>query len=356
MQNANLKIQNEELYILQSAICTLQCAEGGQDGEVRGKESGRTFSLDDKGFSLLTSVLAMMGLAFMGLVFASGVAQHQYSAVNQMLSTQAFYLTEAGFELAIQELLGNQDYAFNGAAADGVIGAITNVPIGSGKVSVTKGTQIPPVLTATATVGDVRRVVAMTLDVKNLITQDWTFPTTANLAVNSTEFDKQQNNNGKAGLAGDGQIVGESIVNGPRFASDGTTSFRINVWGGNSSYLAYRQQNVNVPAGKRVVVRLDFKKNHTFSTGQPQKQELALLLWRSDNTSQEVWRDAVKTSNNLWQTVDLRGILTGSPMFDKVRFYHALEQPPNVQSGEETWAWIDNISVNIVDKSAWNEP
>jgi hypothetical protein len=340
MQKANLKMQNAKLNTLQSAICIKY--------------------LNQKGFSLLASVLAMLGLSVMGLVFASAVTQHQYSAVNQMLSTQALYIAEAGFELAIQELLDNQDQAFNSAAADGVIGGIggiTSVPIGAGSVKVTKGTESPPVFTATATVGDVTRVVVMTLDVRNLITQDWTFPTTANLAVNWTEFDKQQNNIGKAGIAGDGQIAGESVTNGPRFSTDGTSSFRIMLDAQNSTYFAYRQQNVNVPANKMVVVRLDFKKNYTFVTGQPQSQELALLLWRSgDNTFQTLWSDAAKTNNNVWQPVDLRGILTASPGFDRVRFRHDLAHNASAQSGEKTWAWIDNISVNVVEKSTWNEP
>ncbi|MBI4491131.1 MAG: hypothetical protein HY694_18770 [Deltaproteobacteria bacterium] len=330
---------------------------GGEEQGEGVRCMGRRLILDDKGFSLLASILAMMGLAFMGVVFASAVTQHQYSAVNQMLSTQAFYIAEAGFELAIQELLDNQNYAFNGVGPDTDIGTITSVPIGAGRVSIAKGTQTPPVLTATATVGDVTRVVAMTLDVKNLITQDWTFPTNANLPVNWTEFDKQQNNIGKAGIAGDGQIAGESVANGPRFSSDGTSSFRIMLDGQNATYFAYRQQNVNVPANKRVVVRHDFKKNYTFTTGQPQSQELALLLWRSgDNTFQTLWSDAAKVNNNLWQSVDLRGILTGSPAFDRVRFRHDVAHNASAQSGEKTWAWLDNISVNVVEKSAWNEP
>jgi hypothetical protein len=286
----------------------------------------------------------------MGVVFASAVTQHQYSAVNQMLSTQAFYLTEAGFELAIQELLDNQDYAFNGAAADGVKGGITNVPIGAGKVTVTKGSQTPPVFTGSATVGDVTRVVAMTLDVKNLITQDWTFPTTANLPLNWTEFEKTQNNIGQSGLA-------NPVENGPRFSSDGTTSFWVKVTGQSSTYFAYREQVVNVPANKKVVVRVDFKKNYFFGTGQPQTQELALLLWRSlDNTSQELWSDGAKLNNNLWQTVDDRTKVTGSPAFDRVRFRHNLAHNNSAQASEWTEAWIDNISINIVNKSAWNEP
>ena len=54
--------------------------------------------------------------------------------------------------------------------------------------------------------------------------------------------------------------------------------------------------------------------------------------------------------------VDKRDIVTGSPGFDRVRFRHDLAHNASAQNSEETWAWLDNISINIVDKGAWNEP
>ena len=287
----------------------------------------------------------------MGVFFASAVTQHQYSAVNELRSTQALYLTEAGFEMIIQELLDNQDYSFNGAGTDGVIGEITDVPLGAGTVSVTKGAGSPPVFTSTGTVGDIRRVVAMTLDVENLVTQYWNFPTDTDLSNGWKEFDKIQNNSpATAGLA-------NPLDNGPSFPTDGTTSFEAYVDGPNTSYIADREQVVSVPANTSLVVRLDFKKNHNFSSGQPQSQELALLLWRSsDSTSQTLWSDTAKANDNLWQTVDDKGIVSGSPAFDRVRFRHDVSHNASALVGEETRVWIDNISISIIDKSAWNEP
>lgn len=302
--------------------------------------------------ALLAAVLAMGVLGFLGTTFASLVVQHQYAAVNQSVALHALYLAEAGFELAIQELLDNQDKAFNGAAADGVIGGITNVPVGSGTVSVTKGTETPPVFTATGTVGDVRRVIQMTMDVRQVVTQYWNFPNGTDLANGWKEFDKVQNNSPAE--------VSLSTDNGPSFSTDGTRSFKISVDGPNTTYFAHREQfnvNVNVPAKRWVSVRLDFKKFYNLAVGLPQTQELAVLLWRSsDSTSQVLWSDAVITNNNLWQTVDKRGILTGSPGFDRVRFRHDLAHGAGVVSGEETRAFIDNIRVFVVEKSAWGEP
>jgi len=304
---------------------------------------------DERGFSLLASVLAMFALALLAAVFMGAVAQHQYGAMNQVFSTQALYLAEAGFELAIQELMDGTDQAFNGAAPDGVVGGLANVPIGAGRVSVVNNLAVPPVLSSTGEVNGVKRTLQMTIDAKNLITQDWTFPTGADLGSSWPEFDKSQNNIGSAGLA-------SPADNGPRFPGDGTTSFKARISGQNSTYFAYRQQAASVPANKRVTVRLNYKKNFSFGTGQPQSQELALLLWRSgDGSSQELWAHAAKSSASTWQSVDLRGILSGSPAFDRVRFRHDLAHNASAQSSEFTEAWLDNISISVVDKSTWKE-
>lgn len=306
--------------------------------------------MGQEGFSLIAAILAMLGLAVMGSAFASVVTQQQHTAVTQLRAARALYLAEAGFELAIQELMDGTDQAFNGAAPDGVIGGVTAVPLGSGTVTVTSSGAVPPVLTSTGEVVGVRRALQMTVDAKNLVTQDWTFPTTANLPVTWPETGAVQAGTWWSGLA-------SPAVNGLRFSGDGTTSFKVRVDDQNAAYFAYREQAVTIPANRRLTVRLDFKKNYSFGTGQPQSQDLAVLLWRSgDGSSQTVWSDGSKSNTNIWETVDLRGVTTGSPAFDRVRIRHDLVHNASAKAWEYTEAWLDNVSVSLVDRSGWKEP
>lgn len=310
------------------------------------------FFLNQKGFSLLASVLAMLGLSVMGLVFASAVTQHQYSAVNQLLSTQVLYIAEAGFELAIQERLDNQDYAFNGVSADGVIGGIggiTSVPIGAGSVKVTKGTESPPVFTATATVGDVTRVVAMTLDVRNLIKRDPFFEDAANLGNNWPEAPPTQ------------------VEGGSGIAADGGNN-RLKVWttpGNNQDFISYREQAVDyndtllgeqpVPPNSRVGVRLNYMRDYT---GSVNRHTLKLQLVKSDGTTQEPFSigpsSVPDAEKGAWLLADIRGWPTDSLLTtDKVRLFYDLG---TTGSGGQAFGWFDNIQVNIVKKGIWNEP
>ncbi len=60
----------------------------------RARVRGKWMRLNDKGFSLIASVLAMTGLAVMGMVFAGAVVRHQFSVVNEHRASQALYIAE----------------------------------------------------------------------------------------------------------------------------------------------------------------------------------------------------------------------------------------------------------------------
>lgn len=300
---------------------------------------------DQKGFSLLATVLAMLGLGLMGALFASAVTQHQYAAVNQTFSTRALYLAEAGFELVIQELMDNADQVFNGAPADGVIGAVTSVPVGGGTVTVTKGTETPPVFTATASVGAVRRVLAMTLDVKNLVKTDPVFQDVANLSSNWPETP-------------------------PAVGSDeggsGIASNSLKTWtnaGKNQDFTTSREQALDpiVPAGGRVMVRVSHMRDYTGFSSSVNRQSLELHLVRSDGSTQKAWSigpSSVSASDKaVWFTVDLRGVQTSSSLTtNKVRLVYDLGTSGSAAASDQAFGWLDNVAVNIVDKSAWKEP
>lgn len=311
--------------------------------------SYRNFSLNQGGFSLLASILAMMGLAVMGTVFASAVTQHQYSAVNQLLSTQALYIAEAGFELVIQELLDNQDYSFNGAAADGVVGGVTNVPMGAGRVSVTKGTQTPPVFTGTATVHDVSRVIAMTLDVKNLVKKDPTFDDGANLDANWPET--ITNTAGSSGIAD----VPNACCS-PKALRARTDP------GKNKTFTAYREQTLDqiIPPKSRIIVRFNHMRDRTGAGNTVNAQTLELRLVYSDGSTGLVWSKgpaAVSDTNKgVWFLEDIRGWQTSSTLdTTKVRLGYNLSTGGAATDADQAFGWFDNIQVNLVRKSAWNE-
>jgi len=299
---------------------------------------------DERGFGLLASVLAMFTLALLAAVFMGAVAQHQYGAMNQVFSTQALYLAEAGFELAIQELMDNADQVFNGAPADGVVGAITNVPVGGGTVTVTKGTETPPVFTATASVGAVRRVVAMTLDVKNLVKNDPVFQDVANLVTNWPETP-------------------------PAVGSDeggsGIASNSLKTWttaGKNQDFTTSREQALDpiVPTDGRVMVRVSYMRDYTGSSSSVNRQSLELHLVRSDGSTQKVWSigpsSVNATDKAVWFTVDIRGVQTsGSLTTNKVRLVYDLGTSGSASASDQAFGWLDNIAVNVVNKSAWKE-
>lgn len=300
--------------------------------------------IDERGFSLLASILAMLGLALMATVYAGAVTQHQYGAVNQVYSTHAIYLAEAGFELAIQELMDGSDQAFNGAAADGVVGAVTNVPMGAGTVTVTKGPETPPVLTATASVGGVRRVLAMTLDARNLVKKDPVFEDAVNLATNWPETPPA------VGLDEGGS---------------GIVSNSLKTWtnaGKNQDFATSREQGLDpiVPAAGRVMVRLSHMRDYTGSSSSVNRQSLELHLVRSDGSSEKVWSvgpSSVSASDKgVWFTTDIRGWGTSTSLTtNKVRLVYDLGTSGSASGGDQAFGWLDTIAVNIVNKSAWKE-
>lgn len=303
---------------------------------------------NEAGVSLLAVVLAMGVLGFLGATFADLVVQQQYAAVNEPRALQALYLAEAGFELAIQELLDNQDYAFNGAAANGVIGGITNVPLGAGTVSVSKGGQTPPVLTVTGTVGEVSRVIAMTLDVKNLVKKDPTFDDAANLATNWPE-------------APPTNINGDSTIQ--------SNALRAETSGGkNLQFTSYREQVLDqaIPAGSLVGVRLSYKRDRTGAGNTVNKHTLELRLVTSGGSTQTPWSvgpgSVSDADKNVWLTADIRGWPTSSSASTtKVRLFYDLGTGGAASNGpvpppDLAFGWFDNVQVNIVSKSAWSEP
>lgn len=286
-------------------------------------------------------------LGFLGMTFAGLVVQHQYAAVNEPRALQALYVAEAGFELAIQELLDNQDYAFNGAPADGVIGGITNVPLGAGTVSVSKGTQTPPVLTSTGTVGDVRRVIQMTLDVKNLVTKDPGFEDVVNLATNWPEA-APTNTAGASGIAA---------------STNGTNALK--TWtnpGKNQNFTTYREQTLaqTIPAGSRIGVRLSYMRDLTGAGSSVNRQTLALNLVQSDGSTATVWSvgpsSVPTTDQGVWLVADIRGWATSSTLATQaVRLFYDLGTSGSASATDQAFGWFDNIQVNIVKKSAWSE-
>ena len=298
---------------------------------------------NEAGVSLLAAVLAMGVLGFLGMTFADLVVQQQYAAVNEPRALRALYLVEAGFELAIQELLDNQDYAFNGAAANGVIGGITNVPLGAGTVSVSKGSQTPPVFTATGTVGEVSRVIAMTLDVKNLVKQDPTFDDVANLGTNWPEA-PPTNTAGASGIQ----------------------SNALKEWtdpGKNKRFTTYREQVLDqaIPAGSRVGVRLSYMRDRTGGGNTVNKQTLEVQLVRSDGSTETPWSvgpgSVSDADKGVWFTADIRGWATSSSLSTtKVRLFYDLGTGGTASTTDQAFGWFDNIQVNTVSKSAWSEP
>jgi len=295
----------------------------------------------------------MAVLGFLGATFASLVVEHQFAAVNEARSVQALYVAEAGFELAIQELLDNQDYAFNGAAANGVIGGITNVSLGAGTVSVSKGGQTPPVLTATGTVGEVSRVIAMTLDVKNLVKKDPTFVDGANLAVNWPQNPPQSGEDtGGSGIAS----VGNSCCS-PSALKTWTNA------GANKQFRTYREQVLDqaIPAGSRIVVRLSYMRDRTGAGNTVDTHSLQLLLVRSAGSTETPWSigpSSVSDSDKgVWLTADVRGWATSATLSTtKVRLFYDLSNGNTASPTDQAFGWFDNIQVLLVTKSAWSEP
>ncbi len=310
---------------------------------LRERARARVRGLNEKGFSLLASILAMMGLAVMGVFFASAVTQHQYSAVNELRSTQALYLTEAGFEMIIQELLDNQDYSFNGAGTDGVIGEITDVPLGAGTVSVTKETGSPPVFTSTGTVGDIRRVVAMTMDVKNLVINDPVFNDVANLGTNWPEA-LPTNSAGTSGID--------------------TNALKIQTTaGGNQDFTSYREQTLDqaIPPNSRVGVRLSYMRDRTGASNTVNRHTLEVRLVRTDGSVETPWSigpgTVSDTDNGVWLAVDVRGWETSSTLaIDRIRLFYDLGTGGAALETDQAFGWFDDIAVNIVGKGAWTEP
>lgn len=300
---------------------------------------------DQAGVALLAAVLAMGVLAFLGTTFAGLVVQHQYGAVNEARAIHALYVAEAGFELAIQELLDNQDYAFNGVPADGVIGGITNVPVGSGTVSVTKGPETPPVFTVTGAVGDVRRVIKMTLDVKNLVTNDPVFNDVANLGTNWPETP-----------AAVGLDEGAS----------GIASNALKTWtspGKNMDFSTYREQVLSqpIPPNSRIGVRLSQMRDRTGAGSTVNRQTLALRLVKSDGSTDTVWSvgpgSVSDTDRGVWLAEDIRGWATSATLSTtKVRLFYDLGTGGAASLTDQAFGWFDNIQVNLVKKSAWSEP
>ncbi len=292
----------------------------------------------------------MLVLGLLGATFASLVTQHQYAAVHETSSVQALYLAEAGFEMVILELLDNHDYAFNGAPADGVIGTITNVPIGAGTVSVTKGTQTPPVFTATGTVGDVSRVITMTIDVKNLVTLDPVFSDPTNLPTNWPEA-VPTNPNGASGIATD-----------PANA----TNTALKTWttpGKNQSFTSYREQVLaqSISPNSSVIVRLSHMRDRTGAGSTVNKQTLSLQLVNSDGSTNTVWSEGPSsvsdTNRGIWFSEDLRGVATSATLSTtKARLFYDLGTSGSAATTDQAFGWFDNIQVNLVKKSAWGEP
>lgn len=303
--------------------------------------TSRDVVLNEKGFSLLTSVLAMVGLAVTGAVFASGVTQHQYAAVNQLLSTQALHLAESGFELAIQEFLDNQDYAFNGAPAGDGVGNVTNVPLGPGTVTVTCD-GVTKLCTSTGTVGDISRVTEMTLDVKNLVKNDPVFEDVANLDTNWPE------------------TVSQSL------GASGIESGALKSWttpGKNQDFTAYREQVLDqtVPAGSRISVRLSYMRSRTGAGSTANRHTLELQVVKSDGTTDTVWSKgpfAVSdTDNGVWLVEEIRGWATSSSLAtQKVRLVYDLGTTGSASATDQAVGRLDNIAVNIVSKVGWREP
>lgn len=292
----------------------------------------------------------MLVLGFLGATFAGLVVQHQYGAVNEARVTHALYAAEAGLELIIQELLDQQDYAFNGAAADGVIGGIANVPLGAGTVSVTKGTQTPPVFTATGTVGDVRRVVQMTLDVKNLVKNDPVFNDVANLTTNWPQT--VTNSAGASGIA--------SVANS--CCSPNALKAETNP-GKNIDFTAYREQVLveSIPTNSRIIVRLNHMRDRTGDGSTVNRQILELKLVKSDGSTDTVFSKGpaavTDTNRGVWFSEDVRGVPTSSTLLTtKVRLFYDLGTSGSALTTDQAFGWFDTIQVNLVKKSAWSEP
>lgn len=306
---------------------------------------------DQAGVALLAAVLAMGVLGFLGATFAGLVVEHQYAAVNQARALEALYLAEAGLELAALELIENADKAFNGAAADGVIGGITNVPVGSGSVSVTKGTQTPPVFTATGTVGTVRRVLTMTIDLPNLVTLDPVFSDAVTLLTNWPET-PGANSQGTSGIA--------SVANS--CCSPSALKAQTNT-GSNNRFDAYREQALNptIPPDRRILARLSYMRDRTGGSASV-KHGLSLLLVKSDATTGTVWSigpsPAVSDADQgVWFTAEIGGWATSTSLTtQKVRPSYDVRTAATAQGTDQSFGWLDNIEVRMVKKSAWGEP
>jgi len=67
----------------------------------------KTFA-DIRGLSTLAALLVLLGLAAMGLVMTYLVATGEQSRAQNLLSTQAFYVTQAGIEYAIKRVYDGQ--------------------------------------------------------------------------------------------------------------------------------------------------------------------------------------------------------------------------------------------------------
>lgn len=300
--------------------------------------------------ALLAAVLAMLVLGFLGTTFASLVVQHQYAAVNQSLALHALYLAEAGFELAVQEVLDNEDKAFNGATADGVIGQITNVPLGSGKVSVAKGTQQPPVFTATGTVGTVSRVIEMAIDI-NLVKLDPVFQDAPNLATNWPEAPP---------APGEGASGIDSTAN----SCCSPSALTVATWlGPNFRFSSYREQTLSptIPPGSRIPqVRLNYMRDRIGPSANIDRFMLELQLVRSNGTTEIVFSTGFTlpdVDDGVWKLADIRGWTTSATLTtSKVRLFYDLRTTEFADPTDRAIGWFDNIVVNLVKKSAWSEP
>ena len=90
------------------------------------------------------------------------------------------------------------------------------------------------------------------------------------------------------------------------------------------------------------------------------RQSLELHLVRSDGSTQKAWSigpsSVNATDKAVWFTVDIRGVQTsGSLTTNKVRLVYDLGTSGSASASDQAFGWLDNIAVNVVNKSAWKE-
>ena len=99
--------------------------------------------MGQRGASLLAAIFFMVVVAFLGTVVVSLLATQSFTSLNEVQSTKAFYVAEAGLERATRALLAPPLAERVSCAAVTGSASLTNIALGDGRFTVTRDAGAP---------------------------------------------------------------------------------------------------------------------------------------------------------------------------------------------------------------------